>query len=199
MIRRLSLTAGTLLLAATAWPDETYNIDKGHSEAAFQIRHLVTKVRGRFTDFEGSIRLDRAKPEASAVTFAVKTASIDTDNPARDKDLRSTNFFDVEKFSEMTFKSTKIASRGKDQYSVTGALTLHGITKEITLPVSFLGFAKDPWGGERAGFETNVTLNRKDFGIVWNKTLDGGGLLLGDDVQVSINIEALKPKEAGSK
>src|SRR5262249_3020100 len=132
------------------------------------------------------------------VEFTIKAASIDTSNENRDKDLRSANFFDVEKFPEITFKSSKVKSAGKDRYDVTGTLNLHGVAKEVTLPVQFLGYGKDPWGNDRAGFSTDVTLNRKDFGIVWNKNLDSGGLLLGDEVWVSINLETAKKKEAAS-
>jgi polyisoprenoid-binding protein YceI len=128
----------------------------------------------------------------------VKTASIDTGVPDRDKHLQSADFFEAEKYPEMTFKSTRIKPVGEDRYEVTGTFTLRGVSKELTLPVTFLGFAKDPRGNEKAGFETSVTLNRKDFGMVWNKVLDNGGALLGDEVYVSVNIEANKQKAAAS-
>jgi polyisoprenoid-binding protein YceI len=177
---------------------DTWASDKGHSEASFTIRHLVSKVSGRFDDFSTSISVDPAKPEASTVEFVVKSASIDTRNPDRDKHLKSPDFFDVEKYPEITFKSTRITSAAKDRYDVTGNLTIHGVTREVTLPVAFLGFAKDPWGNERSGFEISTTLNRKDYGLLWNKTLDTGGYLLGDDVAVSINLEAVKKKPAAA-
>jgi polyisoprenoid-binding protein YceI len=196
MFRKLSLTAAAALLAASpALAADTWVIDKNHSEASFQIRHLMSKVRGYFKDYAGTISVDPAKPESATVEFTLKTASIDTANEGRDKDLRSANFFEVEKFPEITFKSTKVKAAGKDKYDVTGTLTMHGVAKEVTLPVQFLGFGKDPWGNEKAGFSTDVTLNRKDFGIVWNKTLDTGGALLGDDVLVSFNLQAAKKKE----
>ena len=198
MIRQLSLTAAAAVLAASPVLADTYVIDKSHSDASFQIRHMMSKVRGQFTDYAGSINVDPAKPESASVEFTVKTASIDTANENRDKDLRSPNFFDVEKFPEITFKSTKIKATGKDKYDVTGTLTMRGVSKEVTLPVQFLGFGKDPWGNEKAGFAIDFTLNRKDFGLVWNKTLDTGGVLLGDDVWVSINLETAKKKEAAS-
>jgi polyisoprenoid-binding protein YceI len=193
MIRKtaVALVLGTLA-SAPAWAAESYSIDKGHSEAGFQIRHLVSKVHGRFKDFEGVIQVDREKPEASTVSFSVKTASIDTDNADRDKDLRSPNFFETDKFPQMTFQSSKIVAKDKDHFDVTGTLSLHGVSKEVTVAVAVGGFAKDPWGGERAGFDVSTTLNRKDFGLLWNKTLDSGGLLVGDDVQVQIAIEAVK-------
>ena len=157
----------------------------------------MTKVRGRFTDFAGTIVGDPAKPEAATVEFTVKTASIDTAQENRDKHLRSADFFDAEKFPEITFKSTKIKTAGKDKYDVTGNLTMHGVTKAVTLPVTYLGSVgtgKD----EKFGFEATTTLNRKDFGIVWNKALDTGGYMLGDEVTVTINIEAARKKEAAA-
>lgn len=184
-----------ILSATPARAADTYTVDPNHSEVAFQIRHLVSKVRGRFKSFQGTIQVDAAKPEASSVEFSIQTASIDTDVADRDKHLKSPDFFDAEKLPSITFKSTKVAPAGKDRYDVTGTFTLHGVTKTITLPVSLLGFVKDPWGGERGGFEISTTLNRKDYGISWNKVLDAGGTILGDDVAISINLEVVKKKE----
>ena len=198
MIRKLSLAAAAAVLAASPVLADTYVIDKSHSEAGFQIRHLMSKVRGRFNDYAGTISVDPAKPESASVEFTIKSASIDTSNENRDKDLRSANFFDVEKFPELTFKSSKVKATGKDKYDVTGTLTIHGVAKEVTLPVQFLGFAKDPWGNDRAGFSIDTTINRKDYGIVWNKALDNGGALLGDEVWVSINLETTKKKETAA-
>ena len=197
MIRKLSLIVAAAVLAASPVLADTYVIDKNHSDASFQIRHMMSRVRGQFNDYAGSITVDPAKPEGASVEFTLKAASIDTANDSRDKDLRSANFFDVEKFPELTFKSTKVKATGKDKYDITGTLTIHGVAKEVTLPVQFLGFGKDPWGNEKAGFAIDTTLNRKDFGIVWNKTLDSG-VLLGDEVWVSINLEAAKKKEAAA-
>jgi polyisoprenoid-binding protein YceI len=190
--RTLFALMAVALSAATAGAADTYNFDKAHSDVGFQIRHLVSKVRGRFTDYEGTILIDKAKPEASSVELTIKAASIDTGNENRDKDLRSANFFEVEKYPEITFKSTRITSKGGDRYDVTGNLTMHGTTKEVTLPVSFLGFVSAGRMGDKAGFETSITLNRKDYGIVWNRPLDVGGTILGDDVLISINVEANK-------
>ncbi|HEY6843682.1 MAG TPA: YceI family protein [Thermoanaerobaculia bacterium] len=184
------------LLCASAFAAETFVVDKAHSEATFQVRHLVSRVSGKFDDFTGAITVDREKPVASAVEFTIKAASIDTGNDNRDKDLKSANFFEVDKFPEISFKSTSIKPAGKkDVYDVTGEFTLHGVTKTITVPVEFLGFIKDPWGGERAGFSLHTTLNRKDYGINWNKVLDNGGTLLSDDVDINVNIEAAKSKK----
>ena len=173
---------------------EIYAIDKGHSEATFQVRHLVTKVRGRFTDFEGVIRADRERPGMSSVVFSIDAASVDTDVADRDTHLKSADFFDVAKYPRITFVSSRITPRGDDRYDVTGTLTIRGVAREVTLPVAFLGSARDPWGNERAGFELETKLDRKDYGIVFNAALDNGGLLLGDEVRVTINIEAIRQK-----
>jgi len=186
-------------LAALPLSAEVYSIDPGHSEVSFTVRHMVTQVRGRFNDFAGKINMDTKNLAASSVDFHVKTTSIDTAVPDRDKHLRTADFFDVEKYPEITFKSDSIKATGKDKYAVTGTLTLHGVSKKVTLPVTFLGQAKDPWGGTRAGFETSTTVNRKDYGIVWNKAVDNGGVLLGDDVKVEINIEAKVDAPAAEK
>ena len=179
--------------AGTASAADTFLIDTPHSEATFQVRHFVTKVRGRFAEFGGTIQVDRANPTASTVDVLIKTASLDTGHPGRDKHLRSADFFDVEKYPEITFRSSKIVPKGGDKYDVTGTFTLHGVSKEITIPVSFLGFmGSGP--NEKAGFSADITLNRKDYGIVWNRALDAGGTVLGDEVFISINIEAAPPK-----
>ncbi len=167
-------------------------IDPVHSVVEFSIRHLVSKVTGNFTGFSGTITVpDQAKPELSSVSFTIEAASIDTRIAQRDTHLRSPDFFDVAKYPDITFASTKIVSKGDNLYDVTGSFTMHGVTKAITLPVAYNGSVKDPWGHERAGFSLKTTLNRKDYAIVWNKTLDQGGLMLGDDVEISIEIEAV--------
>ena len=192
----LNLVAA-VLVAGSAFAAESFVVDKAHSEADFQVRHLVSRVSGKFDDFSGTISIpDRANPTVASVEFTIKTPSIDTGNENRDKDLRGANFFEVDKFPEISFKSTTIKPSGKkDVYDVTGTFTMHGVTKTITLPVEFLGFIKDPWGGERAGFTAHITLNRKDYGINWNKMLDNGGTLLSDDVDITVNIEAARSKK----
>jgi polyisoprenoid-binding protein YceI len=203
MIRRFTFAMAALVAASPAAAQDTWSVDKAHSEVTFQVRHFVTKVRGRFTDFAGTIVANAAKPDASSVEFTIKATSIDTDNEYRDKDLRSVNFFDVERFPEITFKSSKVSpATAKDQYSVTGLLTVRGVSKEIVLPVSYLGSmpTKDQQGRETAkgGFSTSVTLNRKDFGITWNRAVDTGGFVLGDEVTIEINIEANRQMPAAS-
>lgn len=168
----------------------TFALDKSHSEVIFQVRHLVTKVRGRFSDFEGTIDYNADAPTSSSVTFHVHTASIDTNEPQRDTHLRSADFFEVEKYPAMTFTSRSIETAGPDAYIVHGDLTIRDITKTIALPVAFLGAAKDPWGNEKLGFEAEITLNRKDFGLTWNAVLETGGFLVGDQVKVSLSLQA---------
>lgn len=192
MRRRLALGILCLASAAALSAADTYTIDKVHSDVSFTIRHFASRVHGHFGDFEGSIQTDPSKPEASSVVFTIKTTSIDTNNSNRDGDLRSDNFFDVARFPEITFKSSKVVATGKDTYAVTGTFTMHGVTKEITLPVTYLGSMKDPRGNERASFELNTKLNRKDYGINWNKSLDNGNLMLSDDVDVTIDLETVK-------
>jgi polyisoprenoid-binding protein YceI len=196
MTRKFFAAAVLTTLAALPLRAETLNIDPAHSEVSFQIRHLVSQVRGRFNDFGGVIQMDPKNLAASSVDFHIKTTSIDTNQPDRDKHLRTPDFFDAAKFPEITFKSKSIAAAGKDKYNVTGTLTLHGVSKDVTLPVTYLGTVKDPFGGTRAGFELETTLDRKDYGIVWNKAIDNGGVMLGDEVKVAINLESVKKGEA---
>ncbi len=169
----------------------TLAIDKAHSEAVFQVRHLVTKVRGRFTDFAGTIHLNEESPSASSVAFTIQTASVDTNVADRDAHLRSEDFFHVEKYPTITFVSTKVEKSGERTYAVTGDLTIRGISKPITLTVISLGTARDPWGNLKAGFEADTTLNRKDFGLMWNAAVETGGFLVGDEVSVALSIQAV--------
>jgi polyisoprenoid-binding protein YceI len=184
----LSAIAALPLVAQTPAAPDTFSIDKNHSSTQFKVRHMMSNVIGQFRDFDGSVTFDRANPEKSTVEFTIKTASIDTANANRDNHLRSPDFFDAEKFPAITFKSTAIKAKSKTEFDVTGDFTMHGVTKSVTLPVTFLGFAKTQ-RGEKAGFEIETTLNRKDYGVVWNRNLDEGGVLLGDDVKVTINLE----------
>jgi polyisoprenoid-binding protein YceI len=175
---------------STATAVRTFAIDKAHSEAAFQVRHLITRVRGRFSDFDGTIEFDEAQPARSQVNLAIQAASIDTGVADRDAHLRSDDFFAVEQHPAITFRSTAIAPRGGDAFEVSGDLTMRGVTRPVVIPVSYLGKAVDPWGNEKIAFEGEVTLNRKDFGLNWNAALEAGGFLVGDEVKVSLSIQA---------
>jgi polyisoprenoid-binding protein YceI len=171
-----------------------YTIDTVHSNVNFKVRHLISKTGGEFNDFSGTITADFANLDRSSVEFVIDATSIDTKNEDRDKHLRSEDFFDVERFPEITFKSNKITRIDDTTFAVTGDLTMHGVTKQVTLTVQHLG-EMVAMGGTRAGYELSTVLNRKDFDIVWNKTLDNGGLVLGDDVEVEIHLEVVKQED----
>jgi polyisoprenoid-binding protein YceI len=194
MKTRYSVLAAVLAAASPALAAETYQFDKAHTTVGFQVRHIFTMVGGKFGDFAGTIEVDRAKPESSSVEFTIQAKSIDTNEPKRDAHLRSADFFDVQNQPTISFKSTSVKANGKDSWLVSGNLTMHGVTKPVTLPVAFLGEGKDPWGNEKMGFEVSLTLNRTDYGLNWNKALDTGGFLLGDEVKVEIAVEANKAK-----
>jgi polyisoprenoid-binding protein YceI len=176
-----------LPLLAAAEP-AVYKVDADHSGVNFSIRHFVSNVSGRFRDFDGVIKYDPQNPAASSVGFTIRAASIDTTNNDRDEHLRSKDFFEVAKYPTLTFASTRVVPRDAATLEVTGNLTMHGVTREITFPVQLLGTMRAPQG-EKAGFEAAFTLNRKEFGINWNNLLDSGPML-GDEVKIRIEIEA---------
>jgi polyisoprenoid-binding protein YceI len=188
------LLTGLAVTAAAADP-VVYKVDPDHSGVAFTIRHFVSNVSGRFKDFDGVVKYDKANPAASSVSFTVQAKSIDTDNDDRDNHLRSPDFFEAEKFPTLTFTSTSVKAAGADTLEVTGDLTIKGVTKKVTIPVDVLGSVKTP-RGEKAGFETSFKLDRKEYGITWNRALDTGGAVLGDDVKVNISIEADRQADA---
>jgi polyisoprenoid-binding protein YceI len=169
----------------------TWTIDPAHSEVAFIVRHLaVSKVRGKFLTFEGSITVAE-DPLGSSVSAKIDTTSVDTGEPNRDTHLKSPDFFDTESHSTITFESTSVAAHGSD-YKVEGNLTVHGTTKPVTLNLEFNGVSPDPWGGTRAGFSATTEISRKDFGVDFNIPLDGGGVVVGDKIKIELEIEAIK-------
>jgi polyisoprenoid-binding protein YceI len=193
LVQALSLA---LLLPAFAAADPVvYKVDSDHSGVGFTIRHFVSNVSGRFKDFDGVIKYDKANPAASSVSFTVQAKSIDTDNDDRDNHLRSGDFFETEKFPTWTFTSSSVKAVDADTLEVTGDMTIKGVTKKMTIPVDVLGSVKTP-RGEKAGFETSFKLDRKEYGITWNRALDTGGAVLGDDVKVVISIEADRQADA---
>jgi polyisoprenoid-binding protein YceI len=184
----------TLALAlgfGTATAQGTYEIDTVHSNVGFKVRHLVSKVSGDFKDFNGTFVVDFENLDRSSVDFKITTASIDTKNEKRDQHLRSAEFFDVETYPEITFKSSKITRVDDDTFAVAGTLTMRGVSRDVTLMVDFLGEI-EAMGGVRAGYELSTTVNRKDYGVSWNRALDTGGFVLGDDVEVDIALELVK-------
>ena len=187
---KFSALALGLVLAASQAQATEWVIDGAHSNADFTIRHLVSKVNGSFKDFEGKFSFDPAKPETAKGNFTIQMASINTNNEKRDGHLKSPDFFDVAKFATATFVTHKTEKVGKDHFKLAGELTLHGVTKPMILDTEFLGTAKDPMGPTKAGFVATGKLNRKDYGISFNKVLDSGSLMLGEEVELKIQIEA---------
>jgi polyisoprenoid-binding protein YceI len=168
----------------------TFTIDPGHSDVAFTVRHMmVSKVRGHFTRIQGELIL-ASDPLASTVTAIIDLRSIDTNNPQRDDDLRSANFLEIQTHPTMTYRSTGIR-HGEDGFDVDGELSLHGVTRQVPLAVVVNGFTRDPYGGTRAGFSATAEIDRKDFGITTNIPMDGGGVVIGDTIQIYIEIEAI--------
>jgi polyisoprenoid-binding protein YceI len=186
----------TTLLAALVLKNsnasETYNIDPVHSTVGFGVSHMVINtVHGKFNEFTGTVVVDGKGLQEAKGT--VQTKTIDTGVAARDKDLRSASFFDVEKFPTITFQTKKTEQKGNDTVLV-GDFTMHGVTKEISLPVKLSGPIKDPWGNNRVGLQAKTKLSRKDYGLTYSKTLETGGLVVGDEVEIEINAEAVKAK-----
>jgi polyisoprenoid-binding protein YceI len=184
------ILSGALALPA-AVPAASYKVDPEHTSVTFTVRHLLTKVKGRFDRFEGRITLDPAHPEQAKVEGTIDAASINTNVEERDKDLRSVRFFDVEKFPKISFVSGKITDVSPDKKAgkLHGKLTIHGVERPVVLEVSYVGEAKDPWGNLRAAFTATTTINRKDFGLKWNETLETGGVLVGDEIKIEIDAE----------
>ena len=188
------LFSALVLAAPTQAAPQTFEIDPVHSRVEFTIRHMFSKVTGNFGKFQGTINYAAAAPAASSVKAEIDASSIDTNNDRRDGHLRSPDFFDAAKYPTITFTSTKVSSGAEGKLKVEGTLTMHGITKPVVLDAAFLGSGPGLDGVTRAGFEATTKVDRKDYGIVWNKALDQGGTLLGDDVQINLEIEALIPQ-----
>ncbi len=171
----------------------TWDFDLSHSSVNFHVRHLmVSKVHGRFQTWGGSLVLDDQDITKSRVEVTIDTASIDTKEDKRDAHLRSADFFDAETFPQMTFKSTAVKKISDEELEVTGDLTIRGETKPITLKVETNGQVKDPWGGTRTGFSAKASISRKEFGLHWNALLEAGGVVVGDKIEITLEIEAIK-------
>lgn len=168
-----------------------YSIDPAHTSVEFSVRHMmVAKVKGRFKDVSGTISVGDT-PADHSVDVAIKAGSIDTRDEKRDEHLRSADFLDIENFPELTFRSTKVTEDGSD-WKLEGELTIHGVTKPVTLDLEYNGTGTNPWGATVAGFEAKTKVNRKDFGLEWNVALETGGVLVGDDITISLDVEATK-------
>ncbi len=171
----------------------TWVIDKAHSEIEFAVKHMMfSTVKGQFTEFSGTIVEDTSNPSRSSVDVTIDVASISTRDAKRDEHLRSGDFFLAEQHPTITFKSTGVSAPAKDRLSVTGDLSVRGTTRPVTLDVSRTGSGKNPWGQEVAGFSATTQINRKDFGLEWNVALEAGGVLVGEAVKISLEIEATK-------
>lgn len=174
----------------------SWNIDTAHTQVEFSVRHLmIAKVRGSFEKFSGTVHLDEANPANTSVDITIETASVNTREAARDGHLRSPDFFNSEAFPTMTFKSTRVDVLDGANARLIGDLTIRDVTKPVTLDVEFLGKAKSPWGTTSAGFTGKTKINRKEWGLTWNQGLETGGVLVGEDVEISIELELVQQAE----
>ena len=191
MLKKMTLLAIALLLTVPSAFAASYQIDPVHTQIHFTVPHLVVfKVRGNFNDVVGSVEADAANNSLTGAKATIQVASISTRNQKRDDHLRSADFFDAGKYPEMAFVSKKVEGSGSS-ITVTGDLTIKGTTKEVVLKGGFLGATTDPWGNQRAGFEATGMINRKEFGLMWNKALETGGMVVGDKIEIGLEIEAV--------
>jgi polyisoprenoid-binding protein YceI len=181
-----------LLFAELTLAADTYAIDPGHSRVEFTARHLlISKVNGFFNLFSATIQFDEKDPSQCSLSGSIQTASIDTNNTNRDADLRSASWFDVEKHPQITFQSKKVEKKG-DGYQITGVLTIRGVSKEISFPASVTGPVEDPWGSTRIGVEATLSLDRREFQLLWDKRMDNGGLVVSNEIEIQLAGEAIK-------
>lgn len=180
-------------MTAAATPTGTsWKLDATHTSVEFSAKHLmITTVKGRFADVAGSVTVNGASPADASVDITIQAASIDSRTEQRDAHLRSADFLDVEKYPTITFKSTKIEG-SRDEFTLTGDLTIHGTTKSVTLAVAFEGEGKDPWGGTRMGFSATGKIDRRDFGLTWNAALEAGGVLVSNDIKITIDAQVIQ-------
>ena len=186
-----------LILAFISTPvfATNYKIDPTHTQIIFKIKHLaISTVTGNFSTFEGSFEFDPEKISESKTSVKINSDSIDTSNQKRDEHLKNQDFFDVVKFPEISFVSKEIKDIDGKNFTIVGDLTIHGVTKMVVLKTEYNGSATDPWGNERAAFSAEAKINRKDFGLTYNKLLETGGLVIGEDVKILIEIEGIKAK-----
>ena len=174
----------------------SWQLDKAHSSINFSVRHMmISTARGRFEEFEGTFEIDEANPAQSKIEVEIQAASINTKEPQRDGHLKSPDFLDVETYPTLTFKSKRVEKTDEQNVRLIGDLTIKGITQEVVLAVEYAGQAKSPWGTINAGFNAQTKINRKDWGLVWNVALETGGMLVGDEITISIELELVKQPE----
>lgn len=191
----LWITAAAIFLFASPSFADHYKIDLDHTDVSFKIHHLLSNVQGHFTTFEGNFTYDPAKPETWKAEATLEAASIDTNVKERDKHLRSADFFDVEKYPTISFKSTEVTDAAPENAKLHGLLTIHGIEKPVVLDLEIHGVAKDPWGNVRASFTATTEIKRSDFALTWNKVVEAGKFLVGDDVKITLEVEGIKQEE----
>ncbi|HPC11657.1 MAG TPA: YceI family protein [candidate division Zixibacteria bacterium] len=200
MLKKAALASSVVLAAGAGVSAAQWEIDRAHSSIGFSVRHMVvSKVPGKFTDFDGNLEMAQAADgkldlASAKVSMTAKAASINTDNDKRDEHLRSADFFDAATYPELTFVSKKVIPGEGDKFKLIGDLTIRGVTKEVTFDGTLNGVVTDFMGNTRAGFSAAATINRQDFGVSWSKLLDNGGLVAGDNVDIIIEIEAVLPK-----
>lgn len=191
-MKKLLVLSVAALLAVPAFAAQQFTVDPSHSNVGFTIKHLMSKVSGSFNEFEGQFTFDEKNPSKSSANMTIKIDSIDTNNDKRDDHLKSADFFDEDKHPTMTFKSTKATKVSGKKYKLVGDLTMKGVTKPATFDVEYLGTTTGMTGKPTAGFTATAKVNRKDFGLNWNKALDKGGYVLGDDVLINVQVEAVE-------
>lgn len=192
MHRKLLGTLLAVLFTASPAFAATYTIDPDHSTVGFKIRHLLSNVRGTFDRFEGKFEYEPGKPEAWSAEAVIQAAGINTHVKQRDEHLRSADFFDAAKYPTLTFKSESVTDATETAAKLHGVLSLHGVEKPVVLDLEIHGVANDPWGNTRAGFTATTKINRKDFGLAWNQVLEKGQLLVGEDVEITLEVEGIK-------
>lgn len=179
--------------AATSSAGTVWKIDPAHSEIGFSVKHLmIANVRGHFGSVEGEISFDENDVEHSSVNVQIDAASIDTREPRRDEHLRSPDFFDVLRFPRLSFHSNRVQRTGDDRLRVSGELTIRDVSRQVVLDVRQEGRGQDPWGGERAAFTATTSIDRRDFGLTWNQALETGGVLVGNEIRITLEVEAIR-------
>lgn len=185
----LFLTAGVLVLASSSYATE-YGFDRAHTHVGFSVKHILGMVPGQFKDYDGTFSFDEKKPTSSKIAVTIQAASISTDNDMRDNHLKTAEFFDVEKFPVLTFLSKKVSPAGENKYKVEGALTIHGVSKPVTLDVEYMG-SDTMMGAKIVGFSATTHIDRRDFGLTWTKVLKSGNLMVGNDVTISLDVAGM--------
>ena len=182
------MTTATATRTRAVW-----TIDPAHTHVEFAVRHLmISTVKGRFAGVQGTVWIDESDPSAVEVDVRIDAATIDTREAQRDAHLKSADFFDVEKYPDLTFRNARVLDSTGEEFRLSGDLTIHGVTRPVTLVVNREGRAKDPWGGERAGFSATTKINRREFGLTWNQALETGGFVVGDEIRITIDVELVR-------